>query len=77
MSSKLHITEVGRVAIPAADQDRALAFYVDTLGVGPAGAHLKSLDDEQVAELRERCRHLLPEPPFALTAYAWAVRGLA
>jgi predicted enzyme related to lactoylglutathione lyase len=32
MSSKLHITEVGRVAIPAADQDRALAFYVDTLG---------------------------------------------
>jgi catechol 2,3-dioxygenase-like lactoylglutathione lyase family enzyme len=32
MSGKLHITEVGRVAIPAADQDRALAFYVDTLG---------------------------------------------
>ena len=48
-----------------------------TLGVGPAGAHLKSLDDEQVAELRERCRRLLPEPPFALTGYAWAVRGLA
>jgi ubiquinone/menaquinone biosynthesis C-methylase UbiE len=48
-----------------------------TLGVGPAGAHLQSLDDEQVAELREHCRRLLPEPPFALTAYAWAVRGLA
>ena len=32
MSGKLHITEVGRVAIPAADQDRALAFYVDKLG---------------------------------------------
>jgi catechol 2,3-dioxygenase-like lactoylglutathione lyase family enzyme len=32
MSGKLHITEVGRVAIPVADQDRALAFYVDTLG---------------------------------------------
>jgi len=48
-----------------------------TLGVGPAGAHVESLDDEQVAELRERCRRLLPEPPFALTAYAWAVRGLA
>jgi hypothetical protein len=26
MSSKLHITEVGRVAIPAADQDRSLEF---------------------------------------------------
>jgi SAM-dependent methyltransferase len=48
-----------------------------TLGVGPAGAHVQSLNDEQVAELRERCRRLLPEPPFALTAYAWAVRGLA
>jgi ubiquinone/menaquinone biosynthesis C-methylase UbiE len=48
-----------------------------TLGVGPAGAHVQSLDDGQVAELRERCRRLLPEPPFALTAYAWAVRGLA
>ncbi|OLB23248.1 MAG: glyoxalase [Actinobacteria bacterium 13_2_20CM_68_14] len=32
MSNKLHITEVGRVAIPAADQDRSLEFYVDTLG---------------------------------------------
>ena len=48
-----------------------------TLGVGPAGAHVQSLDDEQVAELRERCRRLLPEPPFTLTAHAWAVRGLA
>ena len=32
MSATLHITEIGRVAIPAADQDRALEFYVDTLG---------------------------------------------
>ena len=26
-----------------------------TLGVGPAGAHVQTLDDEQLAELRERC----------------------
>jgi catechol 2,3-dioxygenase-like lactoylglutathione lyase family enzyme len=32
MSGTLHITEVGRVAIPASDQDRALEFYVGTLG---------------------------------------------
>ena len=32
MSSKLHITELGRVAVPAVDQDRALEFYVDVLG---------------------------------------------
>jgi len=28
----LHITEIGRVAVPAADQDRLLDFYVGTLG---------------------------------------------
>ena len=32
MSSQLHITEVGRVAVPASDQDAALDFYVGTLG---------------------------------------------
>jgi catechol 2,3-dioxygenase-like lactoylglutathione lyase family enzyme len=32
MSDKLHITEIGRVTVPAADQDRALEFYVGTLG---------------------------------------------
>jgi len=32
MSSTLHITEVGRVAVPAADPDRLLDFYVGTLG---------------------------------------------
>jgi catechol 2,3-dioxygenase-like lactoylglutathione lyase family enzyme len=31
-SAKLHLTEVGRVAVPAIDQDRALEFYVGTLG---------------------------------------------
>ncbi len=32
MPDKLHITEIGRVAVPAADQDRVLDFYVSTLG---------------------------------------------
>jgi len=27
-----HITQVGRVIIPVSDQDRALEFYVETLG---------------------------------------------
>src|SRR5256885_9097282 len=30
--AKLHITAIGRVAVPAADQDRALEFDVGTLG---------------------------------------------
>jgi predicted enzyme related to lactoylglutathione lyase len=30
--SELNIHEVGRVTVPSADQDKALEFYVDTLG---------------------------------------------
>jgi hypothetical protein len=52
-------------------------WYPYTLGVGPAGAHAQSLEPEQLAKVREHCRQLLPEPPFAVTAYAWAVRGVA
>ena len=48
-----------------------------TLGVGPAGSHVASLDAEGQAELREQCRALLPTAPFVLTATAWAARGLA
>jgi catechol 2,3-dioxygenase-like lactoylglutathione lyase family enzyme len=32
VSSKLHITEVGRVVIPTTDPDRSQDFYDDTLG---------------------------------------------
>jgi SAM-dependent methyltransferase len=48
-----------------------------TLGVGPAGAYVVGLDPEQQAELRERCRARLPEPPFVIEARAWSARGLA
>jgi SAM-dependent methyltransferase len=43
-----------------------------TLGVGPAGAYLASLDPERRAELCERCRSRLPAVPFDVTAAAWA-----
>ncbi len=33
MSENMHITEVGRVAVVTADQDKALEFYVGTLGL--------------------------------------------
>jgi len=47
-----------------------------TLGVGPAGAYVAGLDPEQQAELRDRCRARLPEPPFVIDARAWCARGL-
>jgi SAM-dependent methyltransferase len=48
-----------------------------TLGVGPAGAHVRALGEMDRSALRERCRTLLAEAPFSLTAVAWAARGLA
>jgi SAM-dependent methyltransferase len=48
-----------------------------TFGVGPAGAHVQSLDEAARVALRERCRELLPEPPFFVMASAWAVRARA
>jgi SAM-dependent methyltransferase len=47
-----------------------------TLGVGPAGGYVASLDPDRQAELRERCREKFPDPPFVLTSRAWAARGL-
>lgn len=45
-------------------------------GVGPAGGYVGRLDPQRQAELRERCRAMLPEPPFTITARAWAARGV-
>ena len=48
-----------------------------TGGVGPAGSYVASLDEDSRAALRGRCRALLPDAPFTVTARAWAARGLA
>ena len=47
-----------------------------TFGVGPAGAYVAGLDATAAEQLRERCRELLPAPPFAVAALAWATRGI-
>lgn len=48
-----------------------------TLGVGPAGRYVAGLDAARRSALRERCRALLPDPPFTLTAWANAARAVA
>jgi SAM-dependent methyltransferase len=45
------------------------------LGVGPAGAYLASVAPAERASLRERCRTILPPPPFTMTTAVWAARG--
>jgi SAM-dependent methyltransferase len=46
-----------------------------TLGVGPAGVHVGSLQPQDRDRLRERCRELLPPPPFTIRAVAHAARA--
>jgi SAM-dependent methyltransferase len=48
-----------------------------TLGVGPAGVYLSGLDPTLRARLRELCRDRFGPGAAALTARAWAARGLA
>lgn len=48
-----------------------------TRGVGPAGAHVRSLSPERQAELRERAHAVLGDGPFTIEAKAWAARGTA
>ena len=44
-----------------------------TLGVGPAGAHLASLDPPRRELLRAGCYEVLGPGPFTVSAHAWAV----
>lgn len=47
------------------------------LGVGPLGVYVGSLGADHLHRLEERCRELLPEPPFEHSAVAWSVRARA
>ena len=46
-------------------------------GVGPAGGYVARLAPAARDRLRERCRELLPDPPFTLESVAWSARGIA
>lgn len=48
-----------------------------TLGVGPAGDHVRRLSPDGGHALRDRCAHDLGPGPFTVDATAWCVRGRA
>lgn len=58
--STTHLTGVHTVAVPVADQDRALAFYTGTLG----------LEVRMDGELQEGFRWIEVAPPGATTSLA-------
>lgn len=83
-----HLAELFQAAGLGAIEAGALSVRVEhptfnewwdpfTLGVGPAGSYVASLDGERQAQLRELCRDKLPSGAFELTAVAWVARGHA
>lgn len=81
-----HLGELFRAAGLRSVKEDALTVAVEhssfdewwnpfTLGVGPAGAYVSSLETGRLAELRELCRQTLGLGPFTISALAWAARG--
>jgi catechol 2,3-dioxygenase-like lactoylglutathione lyase family enzyme len=68
MTDALHITEIGRVAVPAADQDRALDFYVGTLG-------FELVSDETFADGKMRWIEVKPRGGTTAIALAPPMEG--
>lgn len=46
-----------------------------TLGIGPAGSYLASLDSQQQERVRDACRGMVDDGPFTLSAKAWFATG--
>lgn len=63
------------VRVPYRDVDEWWQTY--TLGVGPAGSYVATLDEAQRAELRARCAAKFPDGPFVIEASAWLAVGRA
>jgi SAM-dependent methyltransferase len=64
-------TSVLTVRVPFATFGEWWAPYLD--GVGPSGAYVASLDEDHRRGVEQRCRELLPEPPFDQVSSAWVV----
>jgi SAM-dependent methyltransferase len=72
------IDEVEEGIVAADVEHRSFSDWWEpfTLGVGPAGRYVARLEPPRVDRLRELCRQRLPEPPFVVSAQAWAARGI-
>ncbi len=71
------LREVEETALPVSVEHPTFEEWWEpfTLGVGPAGAYVAGLDEDDRTRLRERLRDVLPPAPFTLSARAWAARG--
>jgi ubiquinone/menaquinone biosynthesis C-methylase UbiE len=71
------LRQVEQTALPVSVEHATFEEWWEpfTLGVGPAGTYLTSVDPDRQEELRERCTERLGPGPFALESRAWTARG--
>ncbi|MEO6504386.1 MAG: class I SAM-dependent methyltransferase, partial [Jatrophihabitantaceae bacterium] len=67
----LHPVAQGTLTVSASFADVDAWWRPFTLGVGPAGAYVATLDPDHRESLRARCAELLPQAPFTVEATAW------
>ena len=75
-SAELDRVEEAELTISVEHEDFDDWWSPFTLGVGPAGAYVRTLGEKELASVRDRCRQLLGEGAFKVTATAWAARGM-
>jgi SAM-dependent methyltransferase len=73
------LDDVKETSLPLAVEHHSFEEWWEpfTLGVGPAGTFVASLDPTYRARLREQCRKMVSEFPFKVRGKAWAARGRA
>jgi SAM-dependent methyltransferase len=70
-SAGLHRAEQATLTVSASFPDADSWWRPFTLGVGPAGAYVATLDPDRRERLRAHCAELLPPGPFTVEARAW------
>ena len=75
--SETALTDVVEEAIPVRVEHHSFVEWWEpfTLGVGPAGAYLTSIDLDRQAAVRAGCLAMLGSGPFTIQARVWAARG--
>jgi SAM-dependent methyltransferase len=77
LCTKAGLRDVQENALPVAVEHARFEEWWEpfTLGVGPAGVYLTSLERERLTALRNRCNEVLGPGPFTIESRAWAARG--
>jgi len=77
LCTKAGLRDVQENALPVAVEHATFEEWWEpfTLGVGPAGVYLTSLERERQTALRNRCNEILGRGPFTIESRAWVARG--